>query len=165
MQSMRGSETSAEGRPRSYPIHPRELPDGAYTTRLNIRFSHCDPAGIVYTPRFFDIINSVIEDFFTHELNINYYDMIGKRRVGLGFASVDSDFFRPAFMGDRLAFTPLITRLGRCSIIYSVHCFRELEEVMRCRLVIVTTSLNTNRAISMPQDLRTALVAYQDNCR
>jgi len=165
LQPTSSTETSAGGQQRLTPIHPRDVPDGAFTTRLNVRFSHCDPAGLVYTPRFIDIVNGVIEDFFIQELNINYHDMIHNRGVGLGYAKVDCDFFRPAFMGDRLAFTPLITHLGRCSAIYSVHCFRALEEVMRCRLVMVTTSLHTNQAISMPTDMKAALSAYRDNCR
>jgi acyl-CoA thioesterase FadM len=28
-----------------------------------IRFSHCDPAGIVYFPRFFDLAHATMEDW------------------------------------------------------------------------------------------------------
>ena len=55
-------------------------------------------------------------------------------------------------MGDRLSFTVLIEHIGRTSIIFSVHCVREIEEMMRCRLVMVTTSLNTNSAINIPAE-------------
>jgi len=33
-----------------------------------IRFSHCDPAGIVYFPRFFDLAHSTMEDWFADGL-------------------------------------------------------------------------------------------------
>jgi 4-hydroxybenzoyl-CoA thioesterase len=88
-----------------------------------------------------------------------------KDRIGLGYKSVDTDFFRPALMGDRLNFTVLIEHVGRTSIIYSVHCVREVEEIMRCRLVMVTTSLNTHNAINIPPDLKDALSRYRDMCR
>jgi acyl-CoA thioesterase FadM len=109
--------------------------------------------------------NGVIEDFFIEQLRIDYHALIQKDRVGLGYKSVDTDFFKPAFMGDRLNFTVLMEHIGRTSIIFVIHCVRELEEVMRCRLVMVTTSLNTNHAINIPPDLKDALIAYRDSCR
>jgi 4-hydroxybenzoyl-CoA thioesterase len=151
-------------RDRPFPLPASHLPDDAYSTARIVRFSDCDPAGIVYTPRFIDLVNGVIEDFFQAELQINYHEMIGIKRVGLGYASVDTDFFKPAFMGDRLVFTPLLTHIGRTSAIFLIHCFRGVEEVMRCRLVMVTTSLDTNHAINLPPVLRDALIAYQANC-
>jgi acyl-CoA thioesterase FadM len=154
----------SQPRERPVPLHPRYLPDDAWSAPRTVRFSDCDPAGIVYTPRFIDMVNGVIEDFFNEELQINYYEMIGAKRVGLGYASVDTDFFKPSFMGDRLTFTPIVVHIGRSSAIFLVHCHRGADEIMRCRLVMVTTSLNTNAAISMPIELREALVAYQDNC-
>jgi acyl-CoA thioesterase FadM len=154
-----------QGRKRAVPIHPRDIPDEAWSVYRDIRFSDCDPAGIVYTPRFIDIVNDVIEEFFLKELGVNYHKLIQQDRVGLGYASVDTDFFLPAFMGDRVNLTPLIDYIGRSSVIYTVHCVREITEIMRCRLVMVTTSLDTNRAISIPTSLKPSLIAYQDKCR
>ena len=150
-------------RERALPIHPREFPDAAWSTTLTVRFSDCDPAGIVYTPRFIDMANAVIEDLFFARLRINYHKLI-RDGVGLGYKSVDTDFFRPALMGDRLTFTPLIEHIGRTSVIFSIHCVREIEEVMRCRLVMITTSLSTHNAISIPVPLKEALTAYRDQC-
>ena len=71
----------------------------------------------------------------------DYHDLIQSERLGLGYKSADCDFFRPALMGDRLQFTVLVEHIGRTSVIFSLHCVREVEEIMRCRLVMVTTSL------------------------
>ena len=128
-------------------------------------WADADPAGIVYTPRYIDMANGVIEDFFIEQLRIDYHAVIQKDRVGLGYKSVDTDFFKPAFMGDRLNFTVVMEHIGRTSIIFVIHCVRELEEIMRCRLVMVTTSLNTNHAINIPPDIKDALIAYRDSCR
>jgi 4-hydroxybenzoyl-CoA thioesterase len=155
----------SQGRERPVPLHPRYLPDDAWSTLRTVRFSDCDPAGIVYTPRFIDMVNGVIEDFFIGQLRIDYHALIRADRVGLGYKSVDTDFFKPTFMGDRLSFTVLIEHIGRTSIIFSIHAIREIEEVMRCRLVMVTTSLNTNSAINIPANLKDALIAYRDSCR
>jgi 4-hydroxybenzoyl-CoA thioesterase len=154
-----------EWRKRPIPTHPRNISDEAWSVYRDIGFSHCDPAGIVYTPRFIDLVNGVIEELFLKELKIDYHKTILKDRVGLGYASVDTDFFAPATMGDRLLFTPIITHIGRCSAIFHVHCVRDVREIMACRLVMVTTSLNTNQAISIPAALKEALQSYKDRCR
>ena len=130
-----------------------------------VRFSDCDPAGILYTPRFVDMANGVVEDFFPARLHIGYHDLIQNERIGLGYKSADCDFFRPALMGDRLQFTVLVEHIGRTSVIFSLHCVREVEEIMRCRLVMVTTSLKTHNAITIPRPLKDALTSYKDNCR
>lgn len=153
-----------KGRDRALPIHPRYYPDDAWSTIRMVRFSDCDPAGIVYTPRFIDMANGVIEDFFLAKLRIGYHALI-QSGIGLGYKSVDSDFFRPALMGDRLNFVVIVEHIGRTSVIFSIHCVREVEEIMRCRLVMVTTSLNTHNAISIPQHVKAALTAYQESCR
>jgi 4-hydroxybenzoyl-CoA thioesterase len=151
-------------RDRPSPLKAGDLPDAVYCAPRPVRFSDCDPAGIVYTPRFIDLASGVIEELFNAELRVNYYDLIGPRRVGLGYASVDTDFFKPALMGEQLVFRPMVTRIGRSSAIFVVHCFRGLEEIMRCRLVMVTTALDVHRVISIPGDMREALAAYQAKC-
>ena len=40
-------------------------PPGAFTRSVPIRFSDCDPAGIVYFPHYFDIFNGLIEDWYS----------------------------------------------------------------------------------------------------
>jgi acyl-CoA thioesterase FadM len=42
-------------------------PEGAFTRTVPIRFSHCDPAGIVYFPHYFDMFNGLIEDWYTEQ--------------------------------------------------------------------------------------------------
>ena len=37
-------------------------PAGAFTRTVPIRFSHCDPAGIVYFPHYFDMFNGLVEE-------------------------------------------------------------------------------------------------------
>jgi acyl-CoA thioesterase FadM len=35
-----------------------------FPTEYLVRFSHCDPGGIVHFPRYFDMVNSAVEDWF-----------------------------------------------------------------------------------------------------
>jgi 4-hydroxybenzoyl-CoA thioesterase len=142
-----------------------DLPQRAWRTDVPIRFSHCDPAGIVYFARYFDLLNGVVEDWFGEALGIDYHEMIGPRRIGLGYVSAAADFSRPGFMGDRLECVVLVERIGRTSLALCIHALRDSALVLRARLVIVTTSLETHTAIPLPDDLRDALERYKENCQ
>jgi acyl-CoA thioesterase FadM len=137
----------------------------AWRTIVPIRFSHCDPAGIVYFARYFDLMNGVVEDWFGEALGIDYHEMIGPRRIGLGYASASADFAKPGFMGDRLEFAVVVDRIGRKSCTLRIHAFKEAEPALLARLVIVTTSLETHTSIAIPEDMRAALERYQENCQ
>ena len=40
-----------------------------------IRFSHCDPAGIVYFVNFFDMVGAVVEDWFRDAVGLPFQEM------------------------------------------------------------------------------------------
>src|SRR5476649_217235 len=44
-----------------------------------VRFSHCDPAGIIFYPHYFVMFNGLVEDWCNHALEINRSE---ERRVG-----------------------------------------------------------------------------------
>jgi acyl-CoA thioesterase FadM len=141
------------------------LADGVWRQPVLIRFSHCDPAGIVYFAKYFDIANGVVEDWFAAALRLRYHDFIGPRRTGLGFVNVACDFVRPGMMGDEVVFAVVVEGIGTASIRLVIYAYREGEPVLAMRLVMVTTSLQANRAIPVPDDLRHAIETYKENCR
>jgi 4-hydroxybenzoyl-CoA thioesterase len=134
----------------------------AWTTDVRIRFSHCDPAGIVYFPRAFDILNGVVEDWFTFGLGIDYRDVIVRRRIGLGYAHAECDFAKPAHMGDTITFAVLVERVGTKSLSLAVPARRGADDILRASLVIVATDLDRHAAIPIPDDIRTAVTAYRE---
>ena len=91
-------------------------PAGAFTRSVTIRFSHCDPAGIVYFPHYFDMFNGVIEDWYTYELGCNYAELITGSRFGFPFVHLDCDFKIPSRMGDIIDMTLLVEKIGRSSL-------------------------------------------------
>lgn len=150
---------------RSAPPPLADLPAGAWRGDQAIRFSHCDPAGIVYFARYFDLMNAAMEDFFAQALGLSYAAFIGPRRVGLGYGRVEADFVRVATMGETLTFAILVERIGNASLALAVHAWRGEEPILTMHPVIVTTSLVEHRAIPIPDDLRAALARYEEACR
>jgi 4-hydroxybenzoyl-CoA thioesterase len=149
---------------RAYHLPLASLASGCWRGRQKVRFAHCDPAGIVYFARYFDMMNSAVEDWFVEALGLDYHDIIGRRRVGLGYARAETDFLRPSRMGDRLTFAILVERIGGASVNLRLHAYNDDEPALEGKLVMVSTSLETNRAIPVPPDIRARLEQYQELC-
>jgi 4-hydroxybenzoyl-CoA thioesterase len=154
------------------PLRPRTdvpalvaLPAAAFRQAVTIRFSHCDPAGIVYFAKYFDIANGVVEDFFPAALGLDYHDIVGPRRIGLGFAHAECDFLKPGKMGDQLTCAVLVDAIGTASITLTLLGYRDGVPALAMRLVMVTTSLTTYRAVPVPDDVRAAVERYKETCR
>jgi acyl-CoA thioesterase FadM len=133
-----------------------------WTTEVKIRFAHCDPAGIVYFAAHFDILNAVVEDWFSEGLGLDYHDIVGRRRVGLGYVHASADFHLPARMGDRLTYAVAVERVGTKSLPLRITARRDGAEVLSASLVIVTTDLDAMASIPIPDDIRAAVTAYRE---
>jgi 4-hydroxybenzoyl-CoA thioesterase len=124
-----------------------------------IRFSDCDPAGIVFYPQYFVMFNGLVEDWVTEGLGVGYTPLLLQRRIGLPTVRVESEFKAVSRMGDRVVLRLGCERLGTRSITLALECrAAEGGELrMAMRQVLVTTSLQTHRAIDIPPDLRGAI--------
>jgi len=125
-----------------------------FTTERKIRFSHCDPAGIVYFVNFFDMVNGVVEDWFGEAIGFTFNEMHIQRRVGFPIVNTGCEFFRPCHLGDLLVLELSIAKLGRSSIEFAVIGRVEGDEKFRARHKVVLMSLESQRALPIPEDLR-----------
>ena len=127
---------------------------------MPIRFSHCDPAGIVYFPHYFDMFNGLMEDWYTEQLGVDYAELILNERQGFPFVHIETDFRIPSRMGEHLDLTLLLERIGHSSL--SVVIVGHLAGVERLRACLVTAmmSLETQRSVELPHGLRDKFVAY-----
>jgi 4-hydroxybenzoyl-CoA thioesterase len=135
-------------------------PAGAFTRTVQIRFSHCDPAGIVYFPHYFNMFNGLIEDWYTEELNTNYAELILHDQHGFPFVHIETDFKIPSRMGDRLDLTLLIEKIGRSSLTLVIVGHRDGVERLRARTVTAMMSLSSRHSVELPDALRKAFEAY-----
>ncbi len=125
-----------------------------FTTERKIRFSHCDPAGIVYFVNFFDMVSGAVEDWFGEAIGFTFNEMHIQRRLGFPIVNTGCEFFKPCHLGDRLVLELTIARLGRSSIEFSVVGRVGGEEKFRARHKVALMSLDSLRALPIPDDLR-----------
>jgi 4-hydroxybenzoyl-CoA thioesterase len=143
-------------------MQPRFSPPvGAFTRPVAVRFSHCDPAGIVYFPHYFDMFNGLIEDWYTDELGHNYAELI-LGRYGFPIVHIDCDFKVPSKIGDEIELTLLVERIGRSSLGIAIVGHRDGQELLRAHMVTAMMSLDTRAPMSLPPGLRGAIEAYHE---
>jgi 4-hydroxybenzoyl-CoA thioesterase len=136
-------------------------PRRAFTRSVPIRFSHCDAAGIVYFPHYFDMFNGLIEDWYKEELHHDYAELIMSGRYGFPFVRIECDFKIPSRMGEIIDLTLLVDRIGRSSLGIAITCHRDGLERLRARMVTAMISLETRKPVAMPPPLSAAIEAYR----
>jgi len=138
------------------------ISDFVFERQELVRFGHCDPAGIVFYPRYFEMLNALVEDWITQGLGVDYAQLLGPRRVGLPSVRLAADFKRISRMGDVLLQRVAINKLGRTSLALSISFDGEDGQRVAFEQVLVCTSLETHKPQPFPDDLRAALeLAWQ----
>lgn len=122
-----------------------------------IHFSECDPAGIVFYPQYFVLLNDLMEAWFD-DLGIGFENLIIRRRIGVPTVRLEADFKAVSRMGDAVVLSLAVDSMTNRSITLALRCESSDGELrMAVRQTVVTTSLDTHRAILIPDDLREAI--------
>jgi 4-hydroxybenzoyl-CoA thioesterase len=126
-----------------------------------VRMQHVDAAGIVFYPRYFEMVVQLIEDWFADGLGIDFHALHHVRGVGVPTVHIDVEFRRPSRLGDRLLFSLDLLKLKRTSLMLGIGATCRGEERLRLRQVLTCTSLgDAIHAIDIPADLRAAMSRY-----
>jgi 4-hydroxybenzoyl-CoA thioesterase len=133
----------------------------AFRSPRRIRFSDCDPAGIVFYPQYFVMFNGVMEDWVDGPLGIGFAELVSRRRIGLPTVRLEADFRAVSRFGDEVVLSLQVERLGGRSLTLGLRCESGSGELrMAIRQVVVTTSLATHQAVEVPRDLRAAIERF-----
>ncbi len=132
----------------------------AYDRTIAIEFNHCDPAGIVFYPRYFEMTNSVCENFFADVVGRSYARMIADGN-GIPTVRLDATFRAPSRLGDKVLFRLAVTGVGRSSVDCRITatCADETRIEVTKRLVWIGPD---KQAAPWPDDMRAALLAQME---
>jgi 4-hydroxybenzoyl-CoA thioesterase len=138
---------------------------GLHKLAIEVRFGDCDPAGIVYFPRFFDFFHQAMETWFPTHLGLGYDEFVRVRKLGLPAVHTQADFERPSRFGDRIEIHQRVTKLGRSSIgfAYEVHGDDGRRATGRSVCVVMDLdehSAEHGKAVAIPEQLRARILAF-----
>ncbi|TRW95061.1 acyl-CoA thioesterase [Paracoccus sp. M683] len=104
----------------------------AYSRVIQIEFCHCDPAGIVFYPRYAEMVNHVVENYFIDVLKHPFHQMVAAGQ-GIPAVRLEMDFRKPSRLGDRVEWVLGVEHLGRSSIRFRLNA----EDRIDARVTVV----------------------------
>jgi 4-hydroxybenzoyl-CoA thioesterase len=83
---------------------------------LLIEWGHCDPAGIVFNPRFFEYFDWGSWMMFNAALGMTSHEWLARYNlVGISLVEASANFASPLKFGDMAELTSTVRRFGRSS--------------------------------------------------
>ena len=131
------------------------------TTRVEIQFGDCDPAGIVYYPNYFRFFDNATAALVSAALGMNKRAWLEAYGIaGIPMVDTGANFVRPARFGDVVEIVSQITVLGRSS--FSVrHVLSNGGEVAveasEKRVWVVKDAAGNIKSAPLPDDVRHVL--------
>lgn len=127
-----------------------------------VRFGDCDPAGIVFYPRYFEMFNNLVEDWCAEGLGTSFQALHGVRGLGLPTVSIQADFVATSKLGDVLRAELSVTKLGGSSITLAIRLRGDDgADRVRATLVLALMDLKTARAIRILDPMRARIAQFQ----
>ena len=72
----------------------------SFISRQQVRFAHVDAAGIVFYPRYFEMLNAAIEDYFAEYVGVDFRALHIVRGLGVPTVKIEAEFAAPSRRGD-----------------------------------------------------------------
>lgn len=130
-----------------------------FTTTRRVRFADCDAAGIVFFPRYFEMLNGVVEDWFAGPLGLSFRELHQDSHASVPTAAIEAQFMQPSRLEDDLTFALTVSRLGgaSCTLRHRISAGPDLRFEATQTLVHVGTSLKPE---PWPEALRIRIAPY-----
>jgi 4-hydroxybenzoyl-CoA thioesterase len=140
----------------------------AFQREILVRFGHCDAAGWVFYPRYFEMISDFVEDWFEDGLTASAPGLFHHKQLLTPSVHFTVDFMKPTHYGERLTFNLWTARIGRTSCELRIEASHQNELRMRVKQVLVFISAGAagaGRATSIPPELvsRMQRFAHDEN--
>lgn len=133
-----------------------------FSVERRVRFADCDAAGIVFFPRYFEMLNGVVEDWFAGPLGLSFAELHLRRHASVPTAAIEARFVAPSRLEDDLSFTLAVTRLGgaSCTLRHRITSGEELRFEATQTIVHVAASLKPE---PWPEHLRSRIAPFLES--
>lgn len=133
-----------------------------FSTRIMVRFGDCDPAGIVFYPRYFEMFNGVVEDWCADGLGLSFHEMHIVRGIGLPAVHIETDFIAVSTLGETLRAELVVKKIGGTSITLAIRLQGpDGADRVRAQLVLVLMDLHKRRALPIPEEMGARIARFR----
>jgi 4-hydroxybenzoyl-CoA thioesterase len=115
-----------------------------FTKKEKIKFKHIDNAGIVFYPRFLEMLNDLVEDWFEEELKNPFATM--HKTHGIPTVDLKVQFKSPARLGEIITKKLWVKELKNAAIICGFEYVNQLEKtVLEGEVTLVYVKISEDR--------------------
>jgi len=134
-----------------------------YTKQEKIRFQHIDFAGIVFYPRFLEMLNGIVEDWFEEALDRPFSKM--HETNGIPTVDLKIQFKSPARLGEVLTKKLWVKELRNSSVLCGFQFVNENENtVLEGEVTLVNVSISEDRnsvkSEAFSEEMKSKIVSY-----
>jgi 4-hydroxybenzoyl-CoA thioesterase len=138
----------------------------AYRKQILVRFGDCDAAGIVFYPRYLEMFNSLVEDWYRDELQFSFTEIVVVRGWGLPTVHLEVDFVAPSVFGEVLSSTLSVRELGTSSLTLDISLQGpDGSNRVRGQVVLVLSDRRNHKAIPIPDAIRARILPFKADSR
>lgn len=131
----------------------------SYQRRFDITFGLCDAAGIVFYPRYFEMTNLMVEQFFAEVLDYPYSRIHLEEGNAVPTVHIEADFRAPSRLGETVTWTLDLTRIGTSSADFALQLTKDGDTRLAVRLTLVWVG-REGRPEAWPTRLRERMNAH-----
>jgi 4-hydroxybenzoyl-CoA thioesterase len=128
----------------------------AFTTDRTLGFGDCDFSGTAYYPAYLNMLNGVVEEFWT-SLGWPWHRIIPDEGWGTPTVHLSCDFAKASRMGDLLTFRLSVLKIGRSSLrlAHTIQCGPEPR--WTAEQVLAACRISTYEPMPWPPEVRAKL--------
>ena len=127
-----------------------------FTRPYKIRFEDCDPAGIVFYPRYILMLHRFFEDWFDEGLGHSIGTMNVNRKIGFPVVSLQVRFQKPSRLEEILDWSLAVVRISGKSVNLTTNATCDGENRLVFEITVVSVDLAADGISSrtIPPDIR-----------
>ncbi len=135
---------------------------GPFRRQVRVRFGDCDPAGIVFYPRYFEMFNNLVEDWHREALQFSFTEIVTTRSWGLPTVHLEADFVAPTRFGEVLSASLSVRDIGTTSVSLDILLRGpDGADRVRGKVVLVWIDRRVTQSIPIPDEVRARLLAFR----
>ena len=134
-----------------------------FETEIVVRFADCDPSGIVFYPRYFDMAHLAVERFFEERLNWSFVTLQKVEGVTVPLAKTEATVLDPCWLEERLVLHLQIVHLGRSTVTIAIDVLCDGQKRVSLRKSLVCMQVGQQKSSPWPIVLRSAMEMFQED--
>jgi acyl-CoA thioester hydrolase len=139
---------------------PTPRSDFRFAHHLRVRWSEVDPQGIVFNPNYFVYADVGFTEYL-REVGVAYPQDFHASGGDLFAVAASAQFRDSAHYDDELAIAVRAAEIGRSSVRFEVHVYRDHLLLVAIELTYVNAGRESRRAEPVPAEIVKRIVAFE----